>query len=427
MHSLYHRVVITGMGAVSPLGECIDEYLAALRSGRSGIAQWQRTDGLGFSKIGGDMSSFDLKAHLDSVGATYPDPVKKIAQKLLRTTPLSGQLTAAAALQAYCSSGLSVADSNATPTGHILAGHNLNMPYAYENVFRYQEEPRYIDSRYGLLALDTDVLAVIAELLGLRGPCFMVGGACASGNLALLTALDTLRLGRADAVVVTGGASTLDFVMRQGWSLINALTIRSFNETPEQASRPFDARREGFVPSEGSGAIVLETLKSAEARGATIYAELLGAASTSSASRLTHPNLEAQTRVMQEALDDAGIVAEQVDCINAHATSTPAGDAVEVEAFKVVLGKHAYRIPVNSTKSMLGHCVTSSAILELIAVILQMQHGFVHPTINQTDPDPELDLDFVPNEARPYQMQIVLSNAFGFGGLNSSVVVGKAP
>ncbi|MEZ4866954.1 MAG: beta-ketoacyl-[acyl-carrier-protein] synthase family protein [Caldilineaceae bacterium] len=418
-------IVITGLGVVTPIGTSVPEFGDALRIGRSGITRWKRTYTDRYSQIGGDMSDFDLNAHFTQVGAAYPPALVKAARNALRATPQSGQLTAAAALQAYVDACLTKGALPPERCAHILAGHNLNSPYIYENNVTFQQEPEYIDPLYGILYLDTDVLAVISQILNLRGPAFSVGGACASGNLALLAALDLLRAGRADVALVTGGAGPLGPVTRQGWAMIGALAIKLFNDAPEAASRPFDARREGFVPSEGAAAVVLETLESAQARGATIYAHLLGAASTCNASRLTHPDHDAQVRVMRDALADAGIQPTQIDYVNAHATSTPAGDAAEVAALKSVLGDQAYRIPVNATKSLVGHCLTSAAIVELVATVIQMQHGFVHPTLNLTDPDPDLDLDFVPDRARAHSIHYALSNAFGFGGLNACVVVGQ--
>jgi 3-oxoacyl-(acyl-carrier-protein) synthase len=219
----------------------------------------------------------------------------------------------------------------------------------------------------------------------------------------------------------------LDPLLLQGWAIMGAISIQSFNDDPARASRPFDARREGFVPSEGAGAVVLETLARARAREARIHAELLGAASTSNASRLTKPDLDGQIRAIRGALQNAHIAAEKVDYVNAHATSTLLGDATEVAAIKATLGDRACHIPVNSTKSMIGHCIMSAAAVELIATVLEIEHSFVHPTINQEESDPELDLDFVPNEARQHRIEVAISNSFGFGGLNSCVVVGRAP
>jgi 3-oxoacyl-(acyl-carrier-protein) synthase len=421
------RVVVTGMGIVTTIGESLSEYLSALIAGRSGITRWKHMDERSDSKIGGDMSDFDVEAHVARVGKGYSPAMIQLAQKLLRATPLSGRLTAAAALQAFVDAGMPDARLDSERLGHVLAGHNLNMDYIVQNVLTYHDEPDFIDPLFGLLVMDTDVLSVISELLTVKGPSFTVGNACASGNLAVLAGLDLIRSGRADAVIVSGGAFGLDPMTLHGWAMIEALSCRSFNEEPARASRPFDTRREGFVPSEGAGALVLETLTGARKRGARMYAELLGAASTSDASRLTKPHLDGQVRVIHGALRDARITPEQIDYINAHATSTPLGDAVEVAAIKAVFGDHAYRIPINATKSMLGHCLTAAGVVELVATILQMANDVVHPTINQEEQDSQLDLDFVPNEARQHRIEVAISNAFGFGGLNSCVVVGRAP
>ncbi len=421
------RVVVTGMGIVTPIGENLDEYCQALKTGRSGITHWRQMDSRIYSKIGGDMSDFDLRVHLARVGQAYPADLVAQAHKLLRATPLSGRLTAAAVMQAGLDAGLPHPKLDSERIGHVLGGTNLNVRYVFDNVRELTQEPDYIDPLFGLFSLDTDVLSVASELLTLKGPSFTVGGACASSNLALLNGLDLIRSGRADAVMVTGGAIDLDPTILQGWAMIDAISVRSFNDEPTRASRPFDARREGFVPSQGAGAVVLESLSSARARGARIRAELLGASAASDASRLTKPYVDGQIRAITRALQDAQIAANQVDYINAHATSTPLGDAAEVSAIKTVFGDHAYRIPVNSTKSLVGHCVMAAAIVEFVATVLQMENDFVHPTINQEHKDLQLDLDFVPNEARDHRINIAISNSFGFGGLDSCVVVGRAP
>jgi 3-oxoacyl-(acyl-carrier-protein) synthase len=218
-----------------------------------------------------------------------------------------------------------------------------------------------------------------------------------------------------------------DIVALQSLALLGALSIGTFDDEPWRASRPFDKRREGFVPGGGAGAVVLETLKGARNRGAPILAEILGGSSCCDASALTKPNLDGEVRAMRGALEDAGINAEQVQYVNAHATSTPLGDQIEVQAIKTVLGDRAHRIPVNSTKSMTGHCLTAAGLVELVATIMEMQNGILHPTINLEEPDPELDLDFVPNQARECRFDIGISNGFGFGGLNTTIVVGRAP
>jgi 3-oxoacyl-(acyl-carrier-protein) synthase len=420
------RVVITGMGVVSVIGDSTEAFHSALIAGRSGITRWKRPpDERQYSRVGGDLSDFDIAAHLEREGTRYPAEQAKRCLSLMRAAPLVPRLVAAAALQAWHDAGPLVGIAPER-IGHVLGGHNLNTGYVVENSLTfYRDEPDYIEPLFGLLALDTDVLSATSELLGLKGPSFTVGGACASGNLALIAAVDLLRAGRADAMLVTGAPIELEPVALHGWAMLDAISIRSFNDEPERASRPFDARREGFVPSEGAGALMLETLEGARARGVRIHAELLGVSSTSDASRLTRPDLDGQTRAMRLALDDARVAPERVDYVNAHATSTPLGDAVEVAAIKAALGHRAREIPVNSTKSMIGHCLSAAGIVELVATLLQMSRGVVHPTINQDEPDPELDLDFVPNRAREAKIDIAMSNSFGFGGINSCVVVGR--
>jgi 3-oxoacyl-(acyl-carrier-protein) synthase len=419
------RIVVTGMGVVTPIGDTLDTFWASLVDGRSGIGRWKRPiDERCYARIGGDLSDFDLAAHLRRQTRYAPDLVKRCLA-LMRASPLVPKLVAAATLQAWQDAGLTKS-RDTERIGHVMAGHNVNAGYIVQNALTFhQTDPDYIEPLFGLLCLDTDVLAASSEMLSLNGPCFTVGGACASGNLAILAALDLLRAERADAVLVSGAPIELEPVALHGWTMLEALSYRSFNDAPERASRPFDALREGFVPSEGSGALVLERLEIARARGARIHGELLGASSTSDACRLARPDLEGQVRAMQLALEDARVDAEDVDYVNAHATSTRLGDAVEAVAITRVLGPRARCIPINATKSMLGHCLSAAGVVEAIATVLQLTHGIVHPTINQEQTDPEIDLDVVPNRARQATMSLALSNSFGFGGLNSTVVLSR--
>ncbi len=419
------RVVVTGMGVMTPIGERLDDYVESLLAGRSAVTRWRDVGEGCASKIGGDMSGFDVRAHFRRAGDAYPTALVQSALRLMRPTPPSGRITAPAALQAFVDAGLPHPAVVPERFGHVLAGHNVNANYVYEGHKVYLEEPEYIDPLYGVVSEDTDVLSVISELLTLRGPSFTVGGACATGNLGIMVAMDLLRSGRVDAVLVTGASADLDPPSLHSWVIIEALSFKSFNDDPARASRPFDALREGFVPSQGAGAVVLETLSGARARGARVRAEILGAGAASDACRLTKPDQDGQARAMRGALADASVDPRDVDYVNAHATSTPLGDAVEVAALKEVFGDHAYRLAVNSTKSMLGHCLSAAGLVELVATVLQMERGVLHATINQEQKDPELDLDFVPNHARTARIDVAISNAFGFGGLNACVVVGR--
>ena len=422
-------VAVTGMGIVTPNGETVPEFLDALVTGRSGITRWKRDAARMASKIGGDMSEFSIAAHFERVGKSYPARLKEAAKVILRSAPLAPHLAIAAALRAFVDAGLP--DPSLAPEciGHILGGTNFNASYILQNGNTFNDEPDFIEPLYGVMVLDTDVLARVCDLLTLKGPSWTVGNACGSANIALITGMDLIRSRRAEAVVVTAASGGLDPVLLHSWATLGALSADSFNDEPARASRPFDRRREGFVPSEGAAAVVLETLAGARARGAPIHAKLLGGGSASDATRQIRPSQEGQMRAMRAALKDARLNPEQLDYCNAHATSTPLGDQIEVAAIKSVLGEHAYKIPVNATKSMTGHLLNAAALVELVAVVLQMENNFVHATINLEEQDKELDLDFVPNQAREYKSRRVMSNSFGFGGLNSSLIIeaGAAP
>ena len=419
-------VVVTGMGVITTIGDDLETFFDALMAGRSGVACFKGIDERVATRIGGDLSGFSLDDYLASLGGDVPSGTKQSLRKLVKAGPLSTRLNAACALQAFQHAGLLGADLDGRRIGHVLGGHNLTVSYLIENAKVFEEEPEFIEPLLGLKSWDTDVLSVTSEVLGVRGPSFVVGAACASSNVSVMSALDLIRSGRADVVLVSGAPMEISSLLLQACVLMEAVSFRSFNDSPARASRPFDARREGFVPSHGAGALVLESRAHAERRGARPWARILGATCTSAASRHAKPNFESQLEVISGALADAGVSPSQVDYVNAHATSTPLGDAVEVAALKEALGARARAIPINSTKSMIGHSLTAASAIELVATILQMDRGRVHPTINQEYPDPELGLDFVPNQGRPHRIGIALSNAFGFGGLNSSVVVGGA-
>ncbi|MGP4028719.1 beta-ketoacyl-[acyl-carrier-protein] synthase family protein [Actinomadura sp. 3N407] len=415
---------ITGCGAITGLGYDTASLWNGLVNGRSAIRRWLDKDPRIDSKIGGDLSDFDLSEYLADVCSDYPPDLTRKARKLLRSTPLSGVLTAAAGMQAWVDAGIGESDVPAERCAHVCAGHNLGHAYISENLKTFEEDPEYIEPLFGVHHLDTDVVGVTCELLGIKGPSFMVGGACASGNIAIITALGLIRSGMADVVLVTGAPVAQDSLVLQGLVMIDALCTGTFDDEPERASRPFDALRAGFVPSEGGAALVLESAGSVRDRAASPVATLLGGACTSNAHRLTKPDQSGQERAMRDTLTTARIAPESVDYINAHATSTPLGDATEVAAIKAVLGSRASEIPVNSTKSMTGHCLSASGVVEAVATVLQLRHGVVHPTINQEKQDESLDLDFVPNAAREHKASIALSNSFGFGGMNSCVAFG---
>ncbi|MEM7474798.1 MAG: beta-ketoacyl-[acyl-carrier-protein] synthase family protein [Planctomycetota bacterium] len=424
MSDTKRRLVITGMGCVTACGNSPEALADSLLTGSSGISSWQRFADHPYSRIGGDISDFDAGSSIQNLPGLPSDMIES-AEKVLRSTPSPGQWGITAALQCWRDAALDSGEIARDRIAHVLGGHNINLEYVYKNALEYEEEPEFIDPLYGLVNFDTDVLAVICQLLTIQGPAFTAGAACASGNHALLAAVDMLRAGRADAAFVSSVASALDPVMLQGWAILNAICVEEYDDQPSLASRPFDAKRCGFVPAEGAGCILLETLDSALRRGANIYAEVLGVSASSAATRDTRPDLDAQVRAARWGLQDAGVSVDRVNLVSAHATSTPLGDAVEVAALKQILGDRAQYVPVNAPKSMLGHLMQAASIVEIIALAKQIERRQIHPTINQEAADPDLDLDFVPNQARDYEIDVALSNSFGFGGLNSTAVVGR--
>lgn len=391
-----------------------------LLSGRSGITYWQQMPPGVQSRLGGDLSSFNAADHL----ATWADPYATQGKSILRASSQPARMVAASIYQALESA--SVLDRCDERTAHVHGGHNTNERFVYEQAGEFASDPEFVDPLYALTAYDTDPLAASNELFGIRGPAFTVGGACASSNVALVVALDLLRTGRADRAVVSSVAMEASPLALQGFALIDALAGETFSDQPTRASRPFDVRREGFVPSEGAAAVVIEAIDSAVERGAHIHALLLGGAIASAACRGTRTDVGAQGRAIGSALTDAGVEASQVDYINAHATSTPIGDRNEVDALRRVFGARLGGVAINASKSMLGHALQAAGMLELIAVVGQIEAGRVHPTLNLDEVDPAMrDLDLVRECSRRQQVEVALSNAFGFGGVNAILVVGR--
>ncbi len=411
-------IAITGMGVACRLGEDVPRFAEALFEGRCGYGPWRDMDPRVESRVGGDMRGFTLKAWLDA--HEVPGDLRVRAQKSFRGSPLGAQLVAAAALQAMAEAA---EDVDPTRFGHVMSAHNVNPTYAYENTARFAEEPEFIDPLFGLYMFDTDPLSAVSELFGIQGPILTVGAACASGNAAILQAMTWLRAGLADRVLVTGVASDLDPVVLQGLVMMEA--VATGPDDPEGKSRPFDVARNGFVPAEGAAALVLERADDARARGATIQAVLRGGALTSSACRHSRPDRAGQARAIRLALADAGVAPEAITYVNAHGTSTPLGDRSELEAVREVLGDHALRIPINATKSMLGHALQAAAVLETVATVVQMRAGRVHGNRNLVEVDPALAAFDLPRESRPADLPVVLKNAFGFGGINAAVVLAR--
>jgi 3-oxoacyl-(acyl-carrier-protein) synthase len=312
-------------------------------------------------------------------------------------------------------------DQNPPPleqTAVIVGGHNLNQRHQYTQRLQFTEEPDYMDSLLALNGLDTDHAGCVSEVLQARGPIYTVGAACASGNTALRSAIDEIRHHGVASAIVVGPILDFSPVELHAMALMGAISFQSFNECPELASRPYDMRREGFVPSHGGGVLVLESLERALSRGARIYAEVVGVETNSDGNHLPQPSEEGQARLIQHLLDVCDVRPEQIDFVSAHATSTPLGDLTEIRSIKRVFGDHATRLKINAPKSMLGHTCWAAPVVETIAAVLQMRAGRLHPSINIRDMDPEVDLDVCRYGAVDCAVRFVLKNSFGFGGIN---------
>jgi 3-oxoacyl-[acyl-carrier-protein] synthase II len=408
------RVVITGLGAITPLGHDKDVLWEGLLSGRSGIAP---------------LTLFDVSRHDVRFGGEVKgfDPVRWIDPKEAKRLDRSSQLGLVAADEAFKDSGLKVGPENRDRIGCILGlGIGGISEMEEQQKKNLEKGPSRVSPFLVPKMMSNAVPGQVAIRLGLRGPNFTVSSACASANHAMGVALRLLRIGEADVLVTGGVEAALTPLTLAGFGNMGALSKR--NEEPAKACRPFDKNRDGFVLSEGAGILVFERLEHAVARGARIYAEVLGFGMTDDAHHITAPDPDATggLRAMQLALKDAGREPADVTYVNAHGTSTPLNDRAEARALHGLLGaERARRVPVNSTKSMVGHTLGAAAGIEMVATALEIHHQKLHPTINHETPDPEIELDVVPNVARDAAVDLVLSNSLGFGGHNATIAVGR--
>ncbi|MCP4691905.1 MAG: beta-ketoacyl-[acyl-carrier-protein] synthase family protein [Desulfobacterales bacterium] len=421
------RIAITGMSINTPLGDTLEGYLESLLQGRSAVTRWRSMDASNiYAKIGADLGDYDLKGAVNDMEGRLPDEVYRRLRRLSIRAPWSTRMSMLTA--ARCA-----VDANFWDRGRpdefrvssIVSGHNINAKYIHDNSLEFMEEPDFIDNLMSLHSLDTDHAGSVSELLRTRGPIYTVGGACASGNLAIRSAVDEIRFHGMEAAFVVGAAVDFSPVDLHAMALMGAITHESFNDAPEKASRPYDVRREGFVPSHGAGALLLEEWEHARARGARIYAEIMGVEANADANHLPEPSEEGQTRLMRHVLKTCNVAPERIDYINAHATSTQLGDRVEIRSIKNTFGDHARELKINAPKSMLGHVTWAAPMVETVAAVLQMRAGRLHPSINIEKIEPEIDLDVCRDGAVDHEVRYLLKNAFGFGGINCVSILRK--
>jgi 3-oxoacyl-(acyl-carrier-protein) synthase len=346
-------------------------------------------------------------------------------RKIAKTAPPATRLTIIPALDAFIDAGLIDYAFDPDRMCCIIGGHNFHDGYSVKNVIQFLEEPEYIDGLMGVVVFDTDMAASICDILSIKGPMYTTGGTCTSAGIALRNAIREIRYGDCDLGLVGGGSMDYSAIGFQALSMVNAISYVNFNDRPGEASRPYDTKREGFVPAQGSGILVIEDLDHALARGAKIYAEILSVECNNDGNHLSNPSTEGQAKAIRRALDKAHISPGDIDYINAHATSTPLGDVTEIRSIKEVFGDHARKLKINATKSMLGHTGWTSHTVEMIASLMQMEKSRVHPSINIDELDPEVDLDVCANQGADHEINYFLKNSFGFGGINCCSVVKK--
>ncbi|MCC7055643.1 MAG: beta-ketoacyl-[acyl-carrier-protein] synthase family protein [Gemmatimonadaceae bacterium] len=414
------RVVLTGMSVNTPLGDTLAGFSDALYAGRSAITRWRAfpTDRI-YSKVGGDLSAYDVTARVEALRTQVPDDVHRRLRRLVGRVPWSTGLSCLLAVDGYLDAGLFDAPVDRMRVAAIVAGHNINGLYQYDSRLRFEDEPDFLDGMTSLYSLDTDHAGSVSEVLQVGGPIYTMGAACASGNVALRSAVDEIRHHGMQAAIVVGAVLEFAPIDVHAMALMGAISHESFNETPSLASRPYDTRREGFVPSHGGATLVLEEHDAARARGARIYAEVLAVGANADGNHLPQPSEDGQARLMRDVLHQAGVHPAEVGYINAHATSTPLGDLTELRSIKRVFGAHARSLHINAPKSMLGHTCWAAPTVETVAAILQLRSRRLHRSINIDTLDPEVDLDVCRDGNVAVDTPLCLKNSFGFGGINS--------
>jgi len=405
------RVVITGLGAVTPLANTVEETWDGITNGKSGISPIDSFDISSFATtFGGVIRNFDVSQYISGKDAQRMDGFIHYGL--------------AAGCQAFEDSGLEVNEANAERIG-VAIGAGIGGITGIEECYAIYDKsgPRRISPFFVPGNIINMISGNLSIKYGLKGPNFAIVTACATGTHNIGDAARLIMYGDAD-VMIAGGAErcTTSPTAMGGFASAKALSRR--NEDPQAASRPWDRDRDGFVLSDGAGVVVLEELEHAKARGAKIYAELIGFGMSGDAYHMTSPSIggEGAARCMRSALRDAQLNPEDVDYINAHGTSTPAGDVGETQAMKTALGGHAYKVAISSTKSMIGHMLGAAGGIEAVLTALSIKHQIAPPTINLDNPDPDCDLDYVPNIARTMKIDVAMSNSFGFGGTNGTLV-----
>jgi 3-oxoacyl-[acyl-carrier-protein] synthase II len=404
------RVVITGMGVMTAIGKDLDTFWDSLMTGKSGISPVESFDVSEYpTTIAGSIKDFDPENYMD----------KRDTRRMDRFV----QLAVAASTMALKDANLNIREDMNPERAGIFVGSGIGGLSTWEDQHNIllEKGPKRVSPFFIPMMIANMGSGQISIITGAKGPNSTVVTACATGTNSIGDAYKLIQRDEADVMVCGGAEATIRPTGMAGFSALRAMSTR--NDEPERASRPFDVDRDGFVMAEGAGVLVIEELEHAKKRGARIYAEIIGYGMSGDAHHMTDPDPDGAARCMKLALKDAGITADQVEYINAHGTSTPVGDKSETIAIKKTFGDHAYQLAVSSTKSMTGHMLGAAGGVEAVILALTITRGFIPPTINLENQDPECDLDYVPNKPRKADVSIALSNSFGFGGHNATIVL----
>jgi malonyl-ACP decarboxylase len=415
-------VRITGMGIVSSIGHDVPSFARSLSEGRSGIRHLTRETAPPLAvRIGAEIEGFSFPGLLRDL----PDALKDAASRGARRAPFVVQTSVIAALQAWRQARL---DSGAIPPariGLVIAGHNTTQNYQYGLYPEFLQNPEYLSPRYPVQVMDSNQVGTLSEILNIKGEGFVTGGASASGNVGVIQATRLIQAGLADACLVVGVAADLSPMEIQGFHVIGAMGGKRFHDAPEKACRPFDTQHEGFIYGQAAACLVLESADSADVGRVESLAEIRGGAIRLHATAAPAPDLDGEAEAMRAALAASGVAPEEVDYLNTHGTSSPLGDRTEIEAIEQVFGTHFPNLWLNATKGLTGHCLNSAGVVEMIATVIQMNDGFIHPNLNLDNPI-HPTARFAGATAVREPIRVAMSNAFGFGGINTSIVLRRS-
>ncbi|NOX92983.1 MAG: beta-ketoacyl-ACP synthase [Gammaproteobacteria bacterium] len=415
------EVAVIGMGIVCSIGNNVPDFQQSLKDGVSGITWLANRTGPKLSvDIGAEIKEFSFLDRLDHY-SDLPAELLQKARRCAQRSPFSIQTSVLSALEAWQDSGMFARENNPERLGVIVTGESTTQNYRYGLHADFEADPEYLSPRYALQFLDSNQVGVLSEILTIKGEGFVVGGASASGNVGIIKAVQLIQSGIVDTCLVTGVVADLSPIELQGFVNIGAMVRENKFQTPDKASRPFDAQHAGFVYGQASACVVLQSCDVATKGKALVRAKILGAAMNLDGVSTTEPNVAGEAGAMKAALHRAGISASDIHYLNAHGSSSPLGDNTEVEAIKQVFADHVSKLWVNSTKGLTGHCLYSAGVVELIASVLQMEGEFIHPNKNLEDPIDD-DLRFSGAMFERDRIEFAMSNSFGFGGINSSIV-----